>query len=94
MNFSVNLAAPPNVSISGVFVSAFAVDDSGLRYQAIYVMQPTDPEGVVGFLVDYMDVAGNLGVVRGPETLLSPNVTFGKYLIFSLNRLSIGVWSK
>jgi hypothetical protein len=80
MSFNVPLFAPPNATIAGNCIhcaQVTAIDGSKQLFQAEYIMQQSDPEGLVLFLIEFMDAAGNVGSF-GVETLVSSNVTFGK----------------
>lgn len=73
------LMAKPNVSIAGHVLSAPAITQGvdATQWNAVYVMQAGDTNGVVTFTINAKDLAGN-NISQVSATTNSSSVTFDK----------------
>ncbi|SIT93566.1 gliding motility-associated C-terminal domain-containing protein [Pontibacter indicus] len=75
LQFVASEAIQPTVLIAGN--AATVVNVSGLEYRATYTLTAANSEGVVPFIINYRDLAGNAGTAVSATTN-SSSVTFDK----------------
>lgn len=72
----------PSVTIAGI--AADTVSGSGSSWTASRTMQATDPEGEIGFVINFEDVGGN----AGPQTTAT---TDGSAVIFDITAPTVAI---